>query len=790
MDNFKKCKTGEDDAGPILWGSLRVASVYFLATTVWIIVSDQVTRILAENLDELAVFSMYKGCFFTLTTTLLLFQLVRQYGLSLRKNRNEIESSMAQLIHAERRQVEILNSVPGYIYIKDKDLRYTFGNTEVCSLFGIAPEKLAGMTDRDVFSEETAEKLRQNDLEVIRQRGSILREETNIVSSTGETRTYLSRKIPLYDADGQVVGLCGISTDITEAYHQRTALAKSEEQLRTVIESSPNGILLVDEAGIIRRVNREAESIFGYSREELIGQSVDILVSDASVAHNDKLRQGYAVSHASRHMGPGREVLGRRKSGERVRLEIGLATMTDSSGETLTVTTCVDATERWKAQEEIRRLALFDDLTGVRNRHGLLKSLEHAIELASATGESFGLILLDIDRFRDLNDGYGHDYGDTIIRLLAKRLKARVSNGDVLARVGGDEFAVLVSNIESDTSRLEDVMSGLMGVFDEPYTLEGVQTRITASMGACCYPSDAQNARDLLRCLDIGLYEAKLHGRGWQVLFSDEMGRKASARHQTELALRNALERGEFRVFYQPIYDLATGKIVGAEGLVRWIHPRRGLVMPDDFIGICEETNLIVPLGLWVLESACFQAHAWQQEFGDPFKISINISPKQFADPNLQNDVKRILGDSKLAAGSLQLEITEGLLIADPEGTVEHLSRLQELDVKIAIDDFGTGYSSLSYLNRYPIDCLKVDRSFVCGVIDDPDAATICRAIITLAHSLKMTVVAEGVETTEQEDFLRNLDCEMTQGYLYGRGLSAEDFSHLLAKQSACQKAA
>ena len=1011
----------------VLIGSLKVAGVYLAVAVTWIVTSDSLMQTIARSPEQLAAISMYKGLFYVAATTLILFFLVLKYGRSLEREKERAHAAHVWNAH-------ILSAIPGYIYVKDADYRYTYANSEVCQLFGLSFEEVIGKTDFELFDEKTAIRIREVDARVILG-GEILKiEEKNVVNEVIGTRTFLSQKIPLLDESGQIIGLCGISTDNTDvaerveliaqsetrlrlalkaagmgvwelsvddrtvlrsgntweifgieaglgkvddikriihpedvdrvmksietcirehsdfeevfrvsyrgrekwieshgqvietdkykaltgvardisadkeqelenqkAHLRRSALfdegsdgvvilrrdgsvieanrkfaemlgvsveevmkmhvwdwdtamsreaildnlmcenkvffintkwrrsdgsiidvevnsvlglvdgethvicscrdtternareeslRQSEEQFRTVIEASPNGILLVDEAGTILRINRECEEIFGYERTELVGQNIEVLVpADAEKKHS-KFRKTYNSDPKSRHMGPDREVFGKKKDGSLIRLEVGLAPIPGPDGRMMTVTTCVDATERWKAQEQIRKLALFDELSGLPNRHGFLVGLEHAIEEAHITHEKFGVFMIDIDRFRDMNDNYGHDRGDEVIRRVVGRIRANLRPSDMMARIGGDEIAVIVELGEHGVDEFARVVNSVKSAFDEPLAFDEVETYVSVSIGGCLCPDDADSGTTVMQALDIAIFEAKKQGRDTVVLYSEALGEEAKKRHKTELALRHAVERNEFELHYQPIVDLKTEEIVGAEALIRWQHPDLGIVPPDMFITLAEETNLIVPLGRWIMHEACFAAKRWQDEFDRPFKISVNFSAKQFADVTLLDDVYKALGDSELDPENFQVEITESLLMLNPQDTRQKLQQLKTLKAKIAIDDFGTGYSSLSYLNTYPIDCLKVDRSFVKDVLTRPDSAIMCRTVIGLAHNMKMEVVAEGVEEAEHSAFLRELGCEMAQGYYYSRPLPEECFrsfvrNHLNEKKKA-----
>ena len=440
------------------------------------------------------------------------------------------------------------------------------------------------------------------------------------------------------------------------------------------------------------------------------------------------------------------------------------------------------AIERKKAEERLAYLAQYDSLTGLANRALFQDRLQQSVARAERSGGLLALVFIDLDRFKAVNDTFGHDCGDALLREVAARIKGRVRESDTVARLGGDEFALILENVSEteDAARVaRDVQQRLL----EPIDLAGYEIPVPASIGIALWP--ASGNEKLLKDADAAMYRAKRQGGNRYQFYTEEMNRQATARLALERDLRIALDDEQFELFYQPQVDLSTGNVAGAEALLRWRHPGRGLVSPGEFVPILEDMRLIVPVGRWVLGAACRQGRVWRQEGLPPVRISVNLSAQQFGRGELTDDVARALAEGLLDPELLELEITESLLMEDPETALQTLARLKaDLgDVGLSIDDFGTGYSSLYRLKALPVQRLKIDRSFVKDLPDDPGDVAITAAVIRLAHDLGLGVVAEGVETAEQLDFLRNLGCDEAQGFFFGKAVPAEDFAALLARK-------
>ncbi|HVN33847.1 MAG TPA: EAL domain-containing protein [Casimicrobiaceae bacterium] len=441
--------------------------------------------------------------------------------------------------------------------------------------------------------------------------------------------------------------------------------------------------------------------------------------------------------------------------------------------------------ERRLADQRVVHMAHHDALTGLPNRTLLADRVGQAIARAHRSGGKLAVLFLDLDRFKNVNDSFGHAVGDMLLTAVAARLTASRREEDTVARLGGDEFIVSIPDV-ADAAEAESVAARILSDLAKPFTINGHQLHADVSIGIALYPRDGDTAETLMRNADTAMYHAKESGRGNYQFFSAQLTERVSRRLSTETSLRRALERGEFRVNYQPLMNLGSGRVDGAEALLRWPQQDERLVSPVEFIPIAEETGLIVPLGEWVLLEACAQAQAWQT-LHPGLRIAVNLSARQFRQKNLIGMIEQVLGESRLHPSLLELELTEGMLMHNVEEATGILARLDEIGVRLAIDDFGTGYSSLSYLKRFPIHTLKIDRSFVRDISTDPDDAAIVTAIVAMARSLNLRVTAEGVETEEQAAFLRSLTCDQAQGFHFGRPMPAAEFAariHLPGAQS------
>jgi diguanylate cyclase (GGDEF)-like protein/PAS domain S-box-containing protein len=441
-----------------------------------------------------------------------------------------------------------------------------------------------------------------------------------------------------------------------------------------------------------------------------------------------------------------------------------------------------DITARKMTEQRVHHVAQHDVLTGLPNRSLLQDRLGQAVAYATRSGHPVWVMLIDLDRFKFVNDSMGHKAGDVLLMTVAARLRSSLRDSDTVARLSGDEFVVILSE-HADQPLSTDIVQRVMDSVAQPVLLGAKEFFVTCSIGVAAYPSDATAADSLIEHADIAMYRAKKLGRNNFQFYTPAMNEESQERVRIESALRNALERNEFVLHYQPQVDLKSGRIVGMEALIRWKHPELGMVPPNRFVGIAEETGLIVPIGAWVMRTAAAQNKAWQDAGLGPLRVAVNLSARQFGAADLVPGIERVLRETGLDPACLELELTESLFMSDVTPAVELLHRMKSLGIQLSIDDFGTGYSSFSYLSRFPIDVLKIDRSFVNDLQHDANDAAIVASIIALAHNLRLSVIAEGVETAEQLDYLRHQGCDEMQGYYFSRPLPVHEFEQLLRQQ-------
>jgi len=442
------------------------------------------------------------------------------------------------------------------------------------------------------------------------------------------------------------------------------------------------------------------------------------------------------------------------------------------------------AIERKRSEVKLNYLARHDSLTGIPNRQYLRDQLEHATARAFRARQKLALLFLDLDRFKIVNDTLGHELGDELLRAVVQRLRASIREGDLLARLGGDEFAVLLENVDGALD-LEAIASNIVGRFAEPFELGGRQVSVTASVGITLYPTDSADPVALLNNADIAMYQAKEQGRNTFKFFTQSMQEQLVSYHRLQTDLKTALAEQQFELFYQPQFGLADHRVHAVEALLRWNHPTRGLVPPDEFISVAEESGYIIPVGLWILEQVCSQIKGWEN-LGVPVpRVSINVAAIHFRQPGLPEQIRNVLERHRVEPDLIELELTERSLMEDTDSTRACLSALKDIGLRLAIDDFGTGYSCLSYLRKFPLDVLKIDRSFVADLATSEDAQAICGAILSIAHRLSLDAVAEGIESERQLAYLTKHGCQFGQGFYFSRPVGPQAVARLMADRAA-----
>ena len=598
--------------------------------------------------------------------------------------------------------------------------------------------------------------------------------EHRIILPDKSERTLHGQAELIYDHQTQVpVKLLGTVQDITERRNTDAALRESEYKLRTLFTSMSEGLTQVDNNEVIEFVNDRLCELTGYDREELLGQiTLDIFFDDegrqAVLKENAQRQQGVSGQYEARL---------RKKSGEMLSVLVSGAPIINGEGAvTGTLGMFMDISERKRAEEQLLHDAFHDGLTGLANRALFMDHLRMTIERCkSRHSNPYAILFLDFDRFKVINDSLGHAEGDEMLKQIARRLELSTRTGDLSARLGGDEFVILISEM-LDVNDAIQVAERIQEDLKKPFDLNGNEVFISASIGIALSTDGHKTADDMLRDADIAMYRAKAKGKARYQVFNQGMRTQATTRLQLETEMRSAIEESEFEMHYQPIMYLETHEIKGFEALVRWRHPTRGLIPPDDFIPAAEENGLILPLGRWILGESCRQMREWQDSYpqASSLVVSVNLSCKQFLQSDFADQVAETLRATGLAARCLKLEITESYLIENSEKAVKIMNQLRDIGVELSLDDFGTGYSSLSYLHRLPVNSLKIDRSFVSQMSESDENGEIVRTIVRLAQNLKMDVIAEGIETADQLAQLNLLNCGFGQGYFFAKPMEAE----------------
>lgn len=656
--------------------------------------------------------------------------------------------------------------------------RILYANPATSRITGYDVNEFSAMKILDSVSPEFQPLVRESALKLQRKETVSLPLEIQLVRKDGGLRW-----VELTSGSVQFEGrecLLVTAFDVTQRKSAERELRESENRFRTLADTTTAAIVIY-QGEDIRWANAATSAISGFPHGEILRMKFWELV------HPDYRQvvkeRGLARQEGSRILPSRYEFKANTRSGEERWVEFSAA-LIPFEGRLAGLGTAFDVTERKRAAERLDHLAHHDLLTGLPNRLMLYEMLRTAVAGAHDRGERLAVLLINIDRFKEVNDSLGHDVGDLVLQALARRLKSRMREGDSLARMGSDEFMVLLKAPASaaDPSRVARDMLEAVGA---PLGLAGHEFNLAASVGISVFPEDGEDVETLMKNAEIATRRAKGEGGNAFHFITSDLSASASQRVTLKSGLRRALDRGEFTLHFQPQKDLPSDRVTGAEALVRWNHPKFGLLLPDRFISLAEETMTIDALGEWVLRRACDQLREWQGAGFVALDMAVNLSARQFQQRDLTEVIARVLGESGLHPGRLVLEITESTAMWDMENTVQMLKRLNDLGVRIAIDDFGRGYSSLTYLKKFPIHIIKVDQSFVRDVATDPDDAAIVRAVIAMAHGLKLTVIAEGVETAEQMEFLRSAGCDAVQGYFISRASTAVLLEPMLRARSA-----
>ncbi len=697
--------------------------------------------------------------------------------------RNQMEEALRE---SEAQYRALFEGSPDAIFLADPDTRIILdANPAACRLLARSYEQIIGLRQSEMHpphKESYSRETFNRHVEETKKQGK-LRPVENIILRPDGSEVPVEILAQMVTVKGKKV-LQGVFRDITERKMAEQKLEESIIRFRRLAEAGFEGIA-ISEQGIFVDANTRMANMLGCSLPDLIGRKLSDFVAPESM---DSVLEHVRSESEERY-----ELIIKRRDGSFFPAEAQGKSL-PYEGRMLRITAIRDVTERKKAEEQIRYLAYYDSLTGLPNRTFYKELLSRALFLAKRHNWTIAILFIDLDYFKRINDTLGHDIGDQLLRAVADLIKTCIRKSDFIARSeenelenavarpGGDEFIALLNEIthSQDASR---VARRILKELARPLILAGHEVFVTASIGIALYPLDGDDAESLLKNADVAMYHAKNQGRNNYQFYTKSMNATALQQLALENDLRKALDRGEFLLYYQPTIDVQTRTIIGAEALVRWNHPNKGMISPGEFIPLAEETGLIVSIGEWVLRTACAQNRAWQNVGIKPFRVAVNLSGRQFDQEGLIEVVSSAIRDTGLDPQYLELEITESTIIKNPEKAVITLQKLKEMGIWLSIDDFGTGYSSLGNLRKFPIDTLKIDRSFVMNMTTDSDDAAITTAIIAMAHNLKLGVIAEGVVSEDQQSFLCDQGCDAVQGYLFSRPIPAEEFIKLVKEK-------
>jgi diguanylate cyclase (GGDEF)-like protein/PAS domain S-box-containing protein len=694
---------------------------------------------------------------------------------SVRNEPTNLISDLTDALHDSEATLRAIGDLlPIGVFVHDANGRTKYSNPAVLDILHQSGQ-LAPECWQETIHPDDAERVR-SELAASIQSGQTYRTRTRFMKRGGEAVLAEIVAAPLFDRDGQVSGAVGAiqgafpSNSSSEA---ELALRISERQYRQIVDTTQEGVWLRDAEARTVFVNRRLCEMLGYTADEMMGRPVtDFMDADARAEAERRFTQrkkGERQQHDVRYQ---------HKDGSDVWAIVSASPMYDDDGVFIGgLGMITDITERKRHEEVIRWQAYHDSLTGLPNRKLFEDRLHQLLVMAERHLHPVAIMFIDLDGFKQVNDTLGHDYGDHLLKVVAERISGCLRGEDTVARMGGDEFAVLLPGIEHPDA-IAIVAQKLLEALAQTIDLAGQEVSVSGSIGVSMHPNDGDDVQSLLKHADVAMYRAKEQGGNRYCLFTQSMSASAREHFTMESSLRKALCRNELHLVYQPQVEIGTGEIVGVEALCRWTHPDLGPISPCQFIPLAEETGMIAPIGEWVLREACLQAAQWR-DVGHPIRVSVNISSRQFAQPGLTDFIHSVLAETSLDARWLELELTESAIMKSPQSAVDVLLSLRDLGVHLALDDFGTGYSSLSYLRQFPFDVLKIDRSFITSIVDDKINQALVQAIIDLSNALKLKVVAEGVETTDQRQTLQTLGCHIIQGYLFSSPVLPDQISAL-----------
>ena len=674
----------------------------------------------------------------------------------------------------------IANAVVGIYIVQDSKFVY------VSELY----QKITGYTDKELIGEYSLKNIYSDDRDNVRnqairclKRESFEPYEYRFINKDNELRHILETVTSIM-FKGERASL-GSFMDITERKRMEEALMQSEEKYRSILENIQEAYFEVDLAGNFTFYNDSLCRLTGGTREELLGTNYTQFSNEEM---SQKAFKAFNKVFSTGEPTDGFDWQITRKDGSKRYIEASVSLQKDSSGKAAGFKGVIrDITERKRIEQELNHMATHDTLTGLPNRLMFSQLLDHSIQSAQRNMKQLAVLFIDLDRFKIINDSLGHEAGDMLLKEMALRFKQSLRTVDIVGRLGGDEFTILMEDF-NELKQVETLAHKILNTVIKPFAIMGEEYRVTASIGISVFPKDGQDEQTLMKNADIAMYFAKEGGKNTFQFYSENIRAMSNERLTIETNLRHAMERNEFYLAYQAKLALKTKAITGVEALLRWNNPYLGSVTPMQFIPIAEETGMIIPIGRWVLKTACAQNVAWQKQGLPPVCMAVNLSLRQLMDENLLEDIRTVLKATGMAPNLLELEITESMVMHNPTRLISLLTKIKQIGVRLAIDDFGTGYSSLAQIKNFPIDTLKVDRSFIRDIPQDSENKAITEAIINMGKTLSLIVVAEGVETKEEENYLREQVCDEMQGFYFSRPIEPERFADLLRNHNTPSK--
>lgn len=673
----------------------------------------------------------------------------------------------------------LFDSVGAYVYAKDRQGRYIYANKAVCDLYDQPLQDILGRDDSAFMDMTYSESLVRNDREVLEHGAEIHEEEQMLLLHESKPRVFWTIKVPIRGEDNQIIGLSGISSELNDSFLNTTNSIRHNRLLNTILSNVDAYIYVKDFDGTYLYANQRVVSLYGQQNEDIVGRT-DMDVHEPDVARRLMALDREVLDSQSRQTSE--ELLvdidGKVRHFWSIKMPIHLPGHPNAL-----IGFSSEITELLALRHNIEQARTTDPLTGLFNRVAFDELLDRQINSVDQRGKKRAVIVLNLDQFKYLNNTLGQHAGDEVLRQAAQRLESASWLSGHLGRMGGNTFAVLLSGL-ANAGDAASLAERIRLRLNEPFQINNQPFHLTASLGISLYPDDGDSAQALMANAESAMYHAKDLGRNQWCFYSTSLGAAVSERLDLERDLRAALPADQFELYYQPKIAAADGAVTGVEALLRWNRPGHGMVPPDRFIPLAEQLGLIVQIGDWVISEACRQMAAWASE-GLNISIAVNLSPAQLAQSELITRVTALMKQYQIGPDMLHMEVTESMMLHDPEMAIANLQRLRDLAVVLSIDDFGTGYSSMAYLKRLPVNKIKLDRSFIQQIASDPREADLCAGIIALAHKLGLLVVAEGVETIEQQQILAAMDCDIFQGYLFSKPLPRDKATRFLLDATA-----